>query len=74
MRWGVVTPISLLPFLAVLVLLVGCGPSVNHYLLIEQSLFAGDPKRAAAIVAQTEKEYGTKARLLYAMDRGMVLQ
>lgn len=73
-RWGVVTPISLLPFLAVLVLLAGCGPSVNHYLLIEQSLFAGDPKRAVAIVEQTEKEYGTKGRLLYAMDRGMVLQ
>lgn len=74
MRWGVVTPISLLPFLAALVLLTGCGPSVNRYLLIEQSLLAGDPQRAAAIVEQTEKEYGAKGRLLYAMDRGMVLQ
>ncbi len=74
MRWGVITPISLLPFLAALVLLTGCGPSVNRYLLIEQSLFAGDPQRAAAIVEQTEKEYGAKGRLLYEMDRGMVLQ
>jgi hypothetical protein len=67
-------PISLLPFLTVLVLLTGCGPSVNRYLLIEQSLFAGDPQQAAAIVEQTEKEYGAKGRLLYEMDRGMVLQ
>lgn len=74
MRWGVVTPISLVLFLAVLVLLTGCGPSVNHYLLIEQSLVAGDPQRAAAILEQTQKEYGARGRLLYEMDRGMVLQ
>jgi hypothetical protein len=67
-------PISLLPFLTVLVLLTGCGPSINRYLLIEQSLIAGDPQRAAAIVEQTEKEYGAKGRLLYQMDQGMVLQ
>lgn len=74
MQWGVITPISFLPFLAVLVLLTGCGPSVNRYLLIEQSLLAGNPQQAAAIVEQTEKEYGTKGRVLYEMDRGMVLQ
>jgi hypothetical protein len=56
------------------VLVTGCGPSVNRYLLIEQSLLAGDPQQAAAIVEQTEKEYGAKERLLYEMDRGMVLQ
>ena len=61
-------------FLPFLCYLAGCGPSVNHYLLIEQSLFAGDPQRAAAIVEQTEKEYGAKGRFLYDMDRGMVLQ
>jgi hypothetical protein len=64
----------LLPLLAVLVLSTGCGPSVNRYLLIEQSLLAGDPQRAVTIVEQTQKEYGAKGRLLYAMDRGMVLQ
>lgn len=74
MRWSVVTTISLLPFLAALVLLTGCGPSVNRYLLIEQSLFAGDPQKAVAIVEQTQKEYGAKGRLLYEMDHGMVLQ
>ncbi len=67
-------PISLLRFLAVLLLLTGCSPSGNRYLLIEQSLFAGDPQRAAAIVEQTENEYGAKGRLLYEMDRGMMLQ
>ncbi|OQW34265.1 MAG: hypothetical protein A4E19_02055 [Nitrospira sp. SG-bin1] len=74
MRWGVVTPISLLPFLAVLLFLTGCGPAVNRYLLVEQSLVAGDPERAAAIIEQTKKEYGAKGRLLYEMDRGLVLQ
>lgn len=74
MRWGVTTHISLLPVLAVLMLVTGCGPSVNRYLLIDQSLLAGDPQRAAAIVEQTRKEYGTRGRLLYEMDRGMVLQ
>lgn len=67
-------PLSSLSFLAVLALLSGCGPSVSRYILIEQSLVAGDPQGAVAIVEQTEKEYGPKGRLLYEMDRGMVLQ
>ncbi|UVT17153.1 MAG: hypothetical protein H8K04_06290 [Nitrospira sp.] len=73
-RVRITIPISLALLLAVLVLSTGCGPSVNRYLLIEQSLVAGDPQRAAAIVEQTQKEYGAKGRLLYEMDRGMVLQ
>jgi hypothetical protein len=56
------------------VLLAGCGPSVNRYLLIESSLRAHDPKGADAIVQQAEKEYGEKSRVLYGMDRGMTLQ
>ena len=56
------------------VLLAGCGPSVNRYLLIEASLRAADPKGADAIVQQAEKEYGEKSRVLYGMDRGMTLQ
>lgn len=73
---GVATPIaSALPILALFLFLVnGCGLSANHYLLIEQSLQAGDPRQAAAIVEQNESEYGAKSRLLYAMDRGMLLQ
>jgi hypothetical protein len=56
------------------VLLAGCGPSVNRYLLIEASLRAHDPKGADAIVAVAEKDYGSKSRVLYGMDRGMTLQ
>ncbi len=56
------------------VLLTGCGPSVNRYVLIEQNLLAGNPAQAAAIVEQAEKEYGTKSRVLYGMDRGLTLQ
>ena len=55
------------------VLLAGCGPSVDRYLLIDASLRAHDPKGADAIVQQAEKEYGEKGRVLYGMDRGMVL-
>ena len=57
-----------------IVLLAGCGPSVNRYLLIETSLRAHDPKGADAIVQRDEKEYGEKSRVLYGMDRGMTLQ
>lgn len=60
--------------LAGLFLLTACGPSVNRYLLIEQSLAVGDAKQADAIVQQAEKSYGEKSRLLYGMDRGMTLQ
>ena len=55
-------------------LLAGCAPSVNRYLLIEASLRAYDPKGADAIVAAAEKDYGSKSRVLYGMDRGMTLQ
>ena len=57
-----------------IVLLAGCGPSVNRYLLIDASLRAHDPKGADAIVQQAEKEYGGGSRVLYGMDRGMTLQ
>lgn len=57
-----------------LVLLAGCGPSVNRYLLIDASLRAHDPTGADAIVQQAEKEYGRESRVLYGMDRGMTLQ
>jgi len=56
------------------VLLAGCGPSVNRYLLIDASLRAHDAKGADAIVQQAEKEYGEGSRVLYGMDRGMTLQ
>ena len=72
-RWGFF--ISTQSFFALLafVLLVGCGPSVNRYALIETSLRAHNPKGADAIVQSAEKEYGDKSRLLYGMDRGMTL-
>jgi hypothetical protein len=53
--------------------LAGCGPSVNRYTLIENSLRGNDPLRAASIVEQSEKEYGSTSRVLYGMDRGMTL-
>ena len=56
------------------VLLAGCGPSVNRYLLIDASLRDHDPKGADAIVAAAEKDYGSKSLVLYGMDRGMTLQ
>jgi hypothetical protein len=73
-RWGGATPIRFVLCGVALALLTGCGPPVNRYLLIEQSLVAGDLQRAAAIIEQTEHEYGENGRLLYEMDRGMMLQ
>ncbi|MBL8039023.1 MAG: hypothetical protein JNN16_16095 [Nitrospira sp.] len=74
MRWSGIPPLSLLLAGCLAVLSTGCGSSVNHYLLIEQSLLAGNPQQAATIVEQAKGEYGAKGRLLYEMDRGLVLQ
>jgi hypothetical protein len=73
-RWGIVISARALFAALAFVLLAGCGPSVNRYLLIDTSLRANDPKGADAIVQRTEKEYGEKSRVLYGMDRGMLLQ
>jgi hypothetical protein len=54
-------------------LLGACGPSVNRYALIDESLRAGDVARADAIVEEAQKEYGAKNQVLYRMDRGMTL-
>ena len=72
-RWGFfISTLSLFVVLA-FVLLAGCGPSIDRYLLIDASLRAHDPKGADGIVQQAEKEYGEKSRVLYGMDRGMML-
>ncbi|MEK7235179.1 MAG: hypothetical protein AAB242_01070, partial [Nitrospirota bacterium] len=73
-RWGFFISAQSLVAVAAFVLLAGCAPSVNRYLLIETSLRAHDPKGADAIVAAAEKDYGSKSRVLYGMDRGMTLQ
>lgn len=73
-RWGVLFFPRLCLASLLLVSLSGCGPSVNRYVLIEESLRANDPKRADAIVEGAEKEYGAKSHVLYTMDRGMMLQ
>jgi len=73
-RWGFF--ISTYFFFAMMagMLLTGCGPSANRYLLIESSLRAHDPQGADVIVQRAEKDYGEKSRVLYGMDRGMTLQ
>jgi hypothetical protein len=53
--------------------LAGCSSTTNRYALVEESLQAGDMKRADLIVEQAERDYGTTSRLLYRMDRGMTL-
>jgi hypothetical protein len=73
-RWGFFISIKSCFVLLAFVLLAGCGPSVNRYLLIESSLRAHDPKGADAIVQSAEQEYGEKNLVLYGMDRGMTLQ
>jgi hypothetical protein len=72
-RWGFFISIRFLVALLAVVLLAGCGPSVNRYLLIDASLRAHDLKGADAIVQRAENEYGEKGRVLYGMDRGMTL-
>ncbi len=59
---------------ATLAPLEGCGPKISHYVLVEDSLRAGDSAKADQILERSEKEYGTKSQVLYRMDRGMTLQ
>lgn len=73
-RWGIFICTQALFAALAFVLLAGCGPSVNRYLLIDTSLRANDPKGADAVVQKAEKEYGEKSLVLYGMDRGMLLQ
>lgn len=54
--------------------LAGCGPTISRYALVEESLRAGDPKRADQVIEQSEGQYGSKSRVLYLMDRGTTLQ
>ncbi|MGE3814106.1 MAG: COG3014 family protein [Nitrospiraceae bacterium] len=56
----------------VAVLLAACS-SFDPYRLVDQNLLANNPKRADAVIEQAEKEYGSRSRLLYQMDRGMTL-
>ncbi len=72
-RRSAVSSLSSLSLLVGALLLTACGPSINRYTLIEQSLLAGDAKQADAIVQQAESSYGNKSRVLYGMDRGMTL-
>ncbi len=74
MRWSV--PFSAVRWasVAALVLLTGCASSGHRYALIDRSLVAGEFTQAAAIVEQAERDYGSKSRVLYGMDRGLLLQ
>jgi hypothetical protein len=73
-RRSVVSSLAPVSVAAAVLLLTACGPSINRYALIEQSLLAGNAKQADAIVQQGESSYGSKSRVLYGMDRGMTLQ
>ncbi|MDH5774830.1 MAG: hypothetical protein OEZ57_07935, partial [Nitrospirota bacterium] len=44
-----------------------------HYAGIERSLLTGQPAQAIQLMQAAKEEYGTKSRLLFLMDQGMVL-
>jgi hypothetical protein len=59
--------------LGLVFLLTACGPALNRYTLIDESLRAGDIERADAILEKAKPEYDAKSQVLYRMDRGMIL-
>lgn len=61
------------PSLGLALLLAACGSATNRYVLIDESLRAGDVQRADAIVEKAAHEYDAKSQVLYRMDRGMTL-
>ncbi len=54
-------------------LCMGCSGPMAHYAKVERSLLAGQPTQAIQIMQAAKEEYGTKSRLLFLMDQGMVL-
>ncbi len=59
--------------LIILAVGVSCSPIQSHYVQVEQTLAQGNPEAADALVEKHRDEYGKKSRVLYAMDRGMLL-
>jgi hypothetical protein len=72
--WGVCVFAHILTALLLFLVLTGCSSSANRYLLVDKSLLASDYRSADAIIQKAEDEYGPKSRVLYGMDRGMMLQ
>lgn len=72
--WGVCVSAHGLAAVLLLLTLSGCGSSGNRYLLVDKSLLASDYRTADAIIQRAQDEYGPKSRVLYGMDRGMMLQ
>jgi len=56
-----------------MLMVAGCSTPPTHYALIEDSLRAGDRGKADQIMEQAEPSYGAKSRVLYGMERGMML-
>ncbi len=52
---------------------MGCSGPMAHYDGVERSLLAGQGAQAIEIIEDAKDEYGSKSRLLYLMDHGMVL-
>ena len=52
---------------------MGCSGPMAHYAGVNRSLLAGQPDQAIEIMEDAKEEYGSKNRLLYLMDHGMVL-
>ncbi len=50
-----------------------CSSIQSHYVQVEQTLAQGNPAAADAIIQKNKDGYGNKSRVLYAMDRGMLL-
>ncbi len=55
------------------VLFMGCSGPMSHYAGVERSLSAGQSAQAIQIMEAAKDEYGSKSRLLFLMDHGMVL-
>jgi uncharacterized protein len=66
-------PCPAAPLLIGVLLLTGCSGSMAHYVGIERSLSAGQPDHAAQVLQSAQQAYGSKDRLLYLLEEGMVL-
>ncbi len=60
-------------FLLLLLLLSSCAPAIHHYTLINNYLYQGQYTEADRILEKSKGDYGIRNRVLYYLDRSMIL-
>ena len=64
---------NIVSFIILFTSLSACGPTVSHYVRVDQALSQRHFDEADRVVEESHRNYGSRSDLLYLMDRGMTL-